>query len=212
MNGSRRRHRRPGGHRKVLGIKGIGASIGGALPGYRSDVPDRDAGGAARRSRPDRCRRRRGRSRRRCSCRWTTTPTGIAVTLPERMFRPRSAATRSPGRSRRCRRFPPCAPGLSTCSAALAKGPGSVVVEGRDIGTVVLPDAPVKIFLTASAETRAAASQRSECRGGSGRRLRGRAGRCAPPRSSGFHASGVAAAGGAGCGGRRHQRHDRGRR
>jgi cytidylate kinase len=37
----------------------------------------------------------------------------------------------------------------------LATGPGSVVVEGRDIGTVVLPDAPVKIFLTASAETRA---------------------------------------------------------
>lgn len=37
----------------------------------------------------------------------------------------------------------------------MAEGPGSVVVEGRDIGTVVLPDAPVKIFLTASAETRA---------------------------------------------------------
>jgi cytidylate kinase len=37
----------------------------------------------------------------------------------------------------------------------MAVGPGSVVVEGRDIGTVVLPDAPVKIFLTASAETRA---------------------------------------------------------
>lgn len=37
----------------------------------------------------------------------------------------------------------------------MADGPGSVVVEGRDIGTVVLPDAPVKIFLTASAETRA---------------------------------------------------------
>jgi cytidylate kinase len=37
----------------------------------------------------------------------------------------------------------------------LAAGPGNVVVEGRDIGTVVLPDAPVKIFLTASAETRA---------------------------------------------------------
>jgi CMP/dCMP kinase len=38
---------------------------------------------------------------------------------------------------------------------SMAQGPGSVVVEGRDIGTVVLPDAPVKIFLTASAETRA---------------------------------------------------------
>jgi cytidylate kinase len=37
----------------------------------------------------------------------------------------------------------------------LAGGSGSVVVEGRDIGTVVLPDADVKIFLTASAETRA---------------------------------------------------------
>lgn len=37
----------------------------------------------------------------------------------------------------------------------LAAGAGSVVVEGRDIGTVVLPDADVKIFLTASAETRA---------------------------------------------------------
>ena len=31
----------------------------------------------------------------------------------------------------------------------------SVVMDGRDIGTVVLPDADVKIFLTASAEKRA---------------------------------------------------------
>jgi cytidylate kinase len=38
---------------------------------------------------------------------------------------------------------------------SLAVGPSSIVVEGRDIGTVVLPDADVKIFLTASAETRA---------------------------------------------------------
>lgn len=37
----------------------------------------------------------------------------------------------------------------------LAQGPGNVVVEGRDIGTVVLPGADIKIFLTASAETRA---------------------------------------------------------
>jgi cytidylate kinase len=37
----------------------------------------------------------------------------------------------------------------------LAQGNDRVVVEGRDIGTVVLPDADVKIFLTASAETRA---------------------------------------------------------
>jgi len=44
---------------------------------------------------------------------------------------------------------------LVALQRSMAQGPGSVVVEGRDIGTVVLPDAPVKIFLTASAETRA---------------------------------------------------------
>lgn len=38
---------------------------------------------------------------------------------------------------------------------AMAHGQASIVVEGRDIGSVVLPDADVKIFLTASAETRA---------------------------------------------------------
>lgn len=37
----------------------------------------------------------------------------------------------------------------------LAASGGRVVVEGRDIGTVVLCDADVKIFLTASAEERA---------------------------------------------------------
>ena len=32
---------------------------------------------------------------------------------------------------------------------------GNILMDGRDIGTVILPDVPVKIFLTASAETRA---------------------------------------------------------
>jgi cytidylate kinase len=32
---------------------------------------------------------------------------------------------------------------------------GAVVVVGRDVGTVVLPDAPLKLFLTASKEERA---------------------------------------------------------
>ncbi len=34
-------------------------------------------------------------------------------------------------------------------------GAGGIVMVGRDIGTVVLPDAPVKVFLTASVEVRA---------------------------------------------------------
>ncbi|MGW8380339.1 (d)CMP kinase [Streptomyces sp. ODS28] len=37
-----------------------------------------------------------------------------------------------------------------------AEAPQGIVVEGRDIGTTVLPDADLKIFLTASPEARAA--------------------------------------------------------
>jgi cytidylate kinase len=35
-------------------------------------------------------------------------------------------------------------------------GDGGIVVEGRDIGTVVVPDAPVKLYLTADPAARAA--------------------------------------------------------
>ena len=44
--------------------------------------------------------------------------------------------------------------------------PHGVVVEGRDIGTVVFPDAPLKVFLTASPEERA--RRRLAQRAGSG--------------------------------------------
>lgn len=37
----------------------------------------------------------------------------------------------------------------------LAREAGRAIVEGRDIGTIVLPDAPAKVFMTASAEVRA---------------------------------------------------------
>ena len=46
---------------------------------------------------------------------------------------------------------------------------GQVILAGRDIGTVVLPDAPVKIFLTASPEERAKRrGAQSEASGGPG--------------------------------------------
>ena len=38
---------------------------------------------------------------------------------------------------------------------AVLEHPGGVVVDGRDIGTVVFPDAPLKVFLTASPAERA---------------------------------------------------------
>ena len=37
----------------------------------------------------------------------------------------------------------------------LAREAGRAIVEGRDIGTVVLPDAPAKVYMTTSAEVRA---------------------------------------------------------
>ncbi len=35
------------------------------------------------------------------------------------------------------------------------RAPPGLVADGRDMGTVVFPDAPLKVFLTASAEERA---------------------------------------------------------
>lgn len=50
---------------------------------------------------------------------------------------------------------------------AVVAASGGCVVEGRDIGTVVLPDAPLKVWLTAEARTRAgrrAAQERGDAR------------------------------------------------
>lgn len=44
--------------------------------------------------------------------------------------------------------------GLLLRQRAFAQAPG-LVADGRDMGTVVFPDAPIKVFLTASAEERA---------------------------------------------------------
>jgi cytidylate kinase len=44
---------------------------------------------------------------------------------------------------------------LIEAQRAFAARPGGAVLDGRDIGTVICPDAEVKIFVTASASTRA---------------------------------------------------------
>ena len=56
-------------------------------------------------------------------------------------------------------------PGVRTLLVAQQReliGSGTVVVEGRDIGTVVAPDAPLKIFLTASSDARATRRSRQD--------------------------------------------------
>jgi CMP/dCMP kinase len=47
-------------------------------------------------------------------------------------------------------------------------GAGGIVVEGRDIGSTVVPDAPVKVFLTADATTRAQRRSRQDGIGADG--------------------------------------------
>jgi cytidylate kinase len=44
---------------------------------------------------------------------------------------------------------------LRDFQSAFAAQPGGAVVDGRDIGTVIAPDAPAKLFVTATAEARA---------------------------------------------------------
>jgi cytidylate kinase len=68
-----------------------------------------------------------------------------------------SALIRTPDISRGASivsRHPMVRAGLLTLQRAFA-GEGGTVLEGRDIGTVVCPDAPVKVFLDASPEVRA---------------------------------------------------------
>jgi cytidylate kinase len=50
--------------------------------------------------------------------------------------------------------------------AAALEDTGGIVVEGRDIGTVVAPDAELKVYLTASAEARAQRRTRQDSAAG----------------------------------------------
>ena len=125
-----------------------------SLPRQRRALPAGRAGRAATRARPR-----------------TTTQRSAAIarTLDVAFARasdPGSTATTSPTpsaprtwrrRPRAWPRCPPCARRCSTASGRSAGRPG-LVADGRDMGTVVFPDAALKIFLTASAEERAAAA------------------------------------------------------
>lgn len=57
---------------------------------------------------------------------------------------------------------------LVATQRAIAAEAGRIVVEGRDIGTVVLPDADAKIYLTASAQARAQRRNEQNIREGRG--------------------------------------------
>ena len=51
--------------------------------------------------------------------------------------------------------YPGVRAALLDLQQAFARQPGGAVLDGRDIGTVIAPDAPAKLFITATPETRA---------------------------------------------------------
>jgi cytidylate kinase len=52
--------------------------------------------------------------------------------------------------------YPGVRQALFQAQRAFAADPAGAVLDGRDIGTVICPDAPIKLFVTASLEARAA--------------------------------------------------------
>ena len=121
------------------------------LPRLRGDVPLRGAGGDRARRRP---RRRRGDGRR-----W---PRALEIGLDGAAgrcstARDVSAAIREPRVTAAASRVS-VHPRVREAMVARQRqliAAGRYVAEGRDIGTVVSPDSPLKVFLTASDEERA---------------------------------------------------------
>jgi len=50
---------------------------------------------------------------------------------------------------------PPVRAALRGAQRAFAAQPGGAIIDGRDIGTVIVPDAPAKLYVTASLDARA---------------------------------------------------------
>ena len=146
----RHRHRRPLRFRQRHGRRTGGQGTRLPLPRQRCDLPRHRPGGAVRAASP-----------------WMTKPlwpnlpaswTSVS-TMAKSGWTEKKSATRCAPRNPATP--PPKSPLCPRLRAALLafqrsfrKAPG-LVADGRDMGSVVFPDATLKIFLTASAEVRA---------------------------------------------------------
>ena len=74
---------------------------------------------------------------------------------PEDVARPGLRAPEVSDAASRVAAIPEVRAALVEFQRRLAREPGGAVLDGRDIGTVVCPEAEVKLFVTASAEVRA---------------------------------------------------------
>ena len=124
-----------------------------SLSRHRPPLPRRRQGDGRARARPRRCRRGRPRRARRSTRRSSPTRRSAAA-------RPASSPRGSPSIAEVRARAP------RSSSAISPAGPGGAVLDGRDIGTAVCPDADVKIYVTATpGGARAAADRRAPRQG-----------------------------------------------
>ena len=144
-------HRRPGRLGEVDRLPGRGRAAGPRAARHRGHVPGRGLG----RPRPPRWTPPTTRRSRPWPVEATIEVGADRVWIDGHEVTGPSAPPRSAGPSRW---WPPprvCARSWCAASEHWAAEHGGGVVEGRDIGTVVFPDAAVKVYLTASAEERA---------------------------------------------------------
>ena len=141
--------------RQVLGRGGRGAGPGLPLPGHRRALPRPHVALRAARYRSG----GRGDARRPSCPSWSSPPT-----RPGSLRRVSDRRSRRDRRAARARGGPPrqhgVAPGRVSRGALLETqrqlaATGDIIVAGRDIGTVVLPDAELKLYLEVSIEERA---------------------------------------------------------
>ena len=157
MKGLRRRDRRPFRSGEVHGRKGRRRAPRRALPRHGSHVP---RGRPRREAKGDRAAARRprrpsSRSRPDVDVRVTGSAADARTWLNgEDVSRRRSARPRSPKYASAVSAVPGVRRRLAGMQRSLALEGGGVL-EGRDIGTKVVPETPHKFFLTASAEVRA---------------------------------------------------------
>ena len=134
------RHRRTGRLRQRHARQTARRPLRPAASRYRADLP----GGG------------QGPARRRPSARRPRAGVAAAEALDPAKFDDAALkATRSARRPRWSRRSRRCAAALLAFQREFGRTPPGAVLDGRDIGTVIFPDADVKIFVTATPEVRA---------------------------------------------------------
>ena len=83
--------------------------------------------------------------------------TQVARDLTAEMLTDPAFRTREAGEAAsRVAVHPPVREALRDMQQEFARRPGGAVIDGRDIGTVIAPEAPAKLFVTATPEVRAA--------------------------------------------------------